>query len=86
MNRRSGLPDADPQILRSRVQGGHRILELCGLNGHGEHYRSDFPTFCDDGVIRTVHPVFWLNLRFVGDGTSDEVAAPRSAGQATSSC
>jgi hypothetical protein len=68
-----------------QVQGARRVLALCGTNGRGDVYQSDFAVTRVGGSVIAVNPVFWFDVRIVEPGATP-VAAARPPGSAPESC
>jgi hypothetical protein len=61
------------------------VLALCGTNGRGDVYQSDFAVSRVDGRVVPVNPVFWFDVRIVEPGATQPAAA-RPPGSAPESC
>jgi hypothetical protein len=79
------VPRSEPRVTGVRAQGERRVLELCGTNGRGEPYRSDFAVTRVGGSVVPVNPVFWFDVRVVESGV-DQMAAARPPGSAPEAC
>ena len=50
------LPDGNWRV-------GGRLLQLCGVDGHGRRYYSEMLVFEDRGRLIGLEPVFWTGMR-----------------------
>lgn len=61
------VPTERPRVVSSRVQDGFRVLRICGTDGTGQDYRTDFVVgLSDDGEVTYELPVFWTGATFSG--------------------
>lgn len=60
------VPEEKPRIVDVREQDGYRVVRVCGTDGRGQDYRSDFVVGLDDGAVTYVLPVFWNGATFSG--------------------
>lgn len=63
----AAVPGEPPQVLGSRVVDGVQVLVLCGRDGLGRPYRSDFPVDVTEGRMHPPLAVFWRSVRYNGD-------------------
>ena len=67
-------PWIPPHVLDSVVRDGIRVLVLCGRDGTGEVYGSDYPVTFRDGRPTPNLPIHWYGLLFSGRGSASEIA------------
>ena len=67
------VPRTPPRIASVRVQDGYRVLRVCGQDGHGRPYRTDFVVGLQDGKVTYALPVFWNGATFSGVHGDDAV-------------
>ena len=60
------VPTAPPQVLGARTTDTAVVLSVCGSDGRGRAYRSDFPVVRSDGVLRPLLDVFWTGSTYSG--------------------
>jgi hypothetical protein len=80
---RAAVPRTPPRIVSVREQDGYRVLRVCGDDGQGRAYRTDFVIGLDDGKVTYVLPVFWNGATFSGVH-GDEAPPKEDRAQATS--
>lgn len=75
------IPTSRPSVVdASRTVGDNiRVLIVCGTDGKGRSYKSDFPVERDTehGNVRAVMPVYWGGVGFSGKVSGDQ---PQTAG------
>lgn len=75
---RSSAPLAAPHIASSKSVDGSRgwLLSVCGRDGFGRPYRTDFVVYRRAGQLDVPYPVYWSG-RIIGDkiGTTSATAA-----------
>lgn len=80
----ASIPKSTPTVVdSSRVVGDNiRVLVVCGTDGLGRSYESDFPVIHDSDHNTTfaTQPVYWGGLGFSGEVPADE---PQTAGAAS---
>lgn len=81
----AAVPRTAPRVTGVQVQGVRRILALCGTDGRGMPYHSDFAVTRVGGSIVPVAPVFWFDVRVVDPGV-EVVAQALPPGSAPESC
>lgn len=84
----AGVPTSPPTIVSSsRVEGGFiRVLVLCGKDGLGKPYRTDFPVERDlehPETLRAGMPVYWSGAKYEGLKSDDFVPTVQPGGTAT---
>ena len=60
------VPAAAPQVLGARTTDNALVLSVCGSDGRGRAYRSDFPVVRSDGQLRPLLDVFWTSSTYSG--------------------
>ena len=60
------MPTEKPRVVSAREQNGYRVLRVCGTDGRGQQYRTDFVVGMDDDKIVYALPVFWNGATFSG--------------------
>lgn len=78
------VPPEPPRIGQSRVDGGFRALRVCGTDGLGKPYRSDFLVSLYGGTPQPVLAVFWSDRTWSGlyaEGRQPAVAKHTSAAE-----
>ena len=80
-----GVPKDRPRVVSAREQDGYRVLRVCGTDGRGQQFRTDFVVGMDDDKIVYALPVFWNGATFSGvhgddTGRVDEARPTSSAG------
>jgi hypothetical protein len=63
---KQAVPRTAPRIASVREQDGYRVLRVCGNDGLGQRYRSDFVVGIKNRRIAYVLPVFWNGATFSG--------------------
>lgn len=73
------VPTAPPSVIAARTTDTAMVLSVCGSDGRGRPYRSDFPVVRSGGVLRPVLDVFWTNGTYSGTKRDGEPvdATPR---------
>jgi hypothetical protein len=56
---RAAVPTSPPVVQRSEVGGMARVLTVCGVNGRGRPYRTQFSVSSVDGGLAWLPDVFW---------------------------
>jgi len=56
---RAAVPTTPPTVRESEIVGTERVLTVCGVNGAGQLYRSQFPVAWIDGRPAWTLDVFW---------------------------
>lgn len=69
---RAAVPATAPQILDSWATSSARVLTVCGVDGQGRTYRSDFPVERSDGGLRAILDVFWDSKVYSGSRTDGD--------------
>ncbi|HVF06401.1 MAG TPA: hypothetical protein VNA20_16280 [Frankiaceae bacterium] len=83
---RASVPAQEPRIVGSWVTDETRVLTVCGVDGQGETYRSDFPVERrTDGTIIPLLDVFWDSNTYSGNKPDGE-PVQASVGPRKSSC
>jgi hypothetical protein len=75
----AAVPTEPPSVAASRTDAGFRALRVCGTDGLGNHYRSDFLVQLHDSKPQAVLAVFWSDRTWSGLRPDDEQPSP--AGQ-----
>jgi hypothetical protein len=84
---REGVPRTPPRIVSSREQDGYRVLRICGDDGRGQPYRTDFVVGMEDGKVAYVLPVFWNGATFSGvHGDDAKVDRAQALDNPTAGC
>jgi hypothetical protein len=82
-----GAPRTPPRIASSREQDGYRVLRVCGDDGRGQPYRTDFVVGKEDGKLAYVLPVFWNGATFSGVHSDDaKIDRAQALGDPTAEC
>jgi hypothetical protein len=79
----AGVPSTPPHLAQSRVDFRYRALRVCGTDGLGNAYRTDFVVDLHDGAPRAVLPVFWSDRPWSGvhaDGEASTTTVPPPKG------
>lgn len=63
---RSAVPAEAPRILESWATSSAHVLTVCGIDGQGKSYRSDFPVERGGGRLRAILDVFWDSKTYSG--------------------
>ena len=74
------VPTSQPRIAGSRAEGGYRALRVCGTDGLGRAYRSDFLVQLHGGRPQAVLAVFWSDRRWSGVFNEGEEPTSVTAG------
>ena len=79
------VPTEPPRVVSSRVQDGFRVLRICGTDGIGEPYRTDFVVGTGEDGVTYELPVFWTGATFSGvhgddTGRVDTATEPTAQG------
>lgn len=79
----SAVPTDPPRVAGSRVDGGYRALRVCGSDGLGQRYSSDFLVQLHDGTPQAVLAVYWSDRRWSGLFVEGEEPAQVGSGAET---
>jgi hypothetical protein len=82
----AAVPRTPPRIASVREQDGYRVLRVCGADGQGRPYRTDFVVGLDDGKVAYVLPVFWNGATFSGVHGDDAPPKEDRAQAAAADC
>ena len=74
----AAVPRTPPRVAEAREQDGYRVLRVCGTDGRGQSYRTDFVVGLEDGKLALILPVFWNGATFSGVHGDD--TPPRAEG------
>jgi hypothetical protein len=77
----AAVPRTPPRVAEVREQDGYRVLRVCGTDGRGQSYRTDFVVGLDEGKLALILPVFWNGATFSGVHGDD--APPKVEGART---
>ena len=94
------VPPDPPTVYGTRVmvpvplsdgawQGGGVVLEVCGIDGRGQPYRSEVLAFDDGHAIRLINPIYWSGVTiaaFAGAQPAPSVAVSGGASPAPPGC
>lgn len=83
---RDGVPEDKPRVISTREQDGYRVLRVCGTDGQGRPYRTDFVVGLDQGEIAYVLPVFWNGATFSGVHGDDTGRVDQAQTPSAESC
>jgi hypothetical protein len=75
----AAVPATPPHVASSRVDHGYRALRVCGTDGLGNAYRTDFVVDLHDGAPRAMLAVFWSGRTW--SGVYAEGDEPTNTGQ-----
>lgn len=81
------VPSDEPEVVATR-SGGPNVLVLvvCGIDGRGTSYRSDFPVERDGASLRATLPVYWAGVSFSGSHGDPTGPVGTAAGTAPAGC
>jgi hypothetical protein len=84
---KEAVPRTAPRIASVREQDGYRVLRVCGDDGLGQRYRSDFVVGIKKRRLAYVLPVFWNGATFSGvRGDDGESPVDRSVAGGSPVC
>lgn len=77
---RPGVPRHAPQVVESWISGATRVLTVCGVDGHGKTYRTDFPVESSPtGSLLPTLEVFWDSKTYSTKAPGEPIlASPRA--------
>ncbi len=91
---RDAVPPDPPSVYGTRMlqptqfangawDGGGRVLQVCGVDGHARPYRSEVLAFTTGSTITLINPVYWSGLgiqSIAGRQSAPSVAAEARTG------
>ena len=91
---RDAVPPDPPTVYGERVlqptqlangawDGGGRVLQVCGIDGRGNPYRSEVLAFTTGSTITLINPVYWSGVSIqsiAGGQTAPSIAAEAGPG------
>ena len=85
-----GMRVIEPTTLANRAwQGGGRVLQVCGIDGRGQPYRSEVLAFRDGQTVRLINAVYWSRVSISAIArtqTGPSVAVASGVPQAADGC
>lgn len=60
------VPTEPPSVIGARTTDTAVVLTVCGTDGSGQPYRSDFPVVRSNGTLRPLLDVFWTGATYSG--------------------